>query len=322
MNIFNYNTSEYGQNWNKRARNSWAARIDYGSGGVETMRLPSDVGSNHYYIQTIMNKIFGYEQRTGYRPTVEYYTYNPVTENLKYGINCAITAVAFGAVGASFAAGFLDRYRLTLAARIDGLNKSISVLGDLTKPCVEQLPKVIKDLKGAADYLAKAQAKSLELATAAFHDAARAKEGVEVCANLARDFSTIVEPMERVNEAMKGEGLFSKMGTFIANLDMATARAAWKDYSIGEQSLGYLYTTAKAVSVGYTVHAAGKAICKNVLSLSEENANLTANVAGALAGMYVATYGTGLLQAASIGLLAVGTKIAANALGWIVKGGI
>jgi hypothetical protein len=318
-----YRQSDWGQNYASRANVSWGARIDYGFGNVETIELPPDVGSNPYNIEVVRNKSHAYEQRTGRRPNVEYFKINRTLERAEQAVELVTKALAWATVGSSLAAGFLDRYRLTLAARIDGLRSAIGVLTDLTKPCVVQLPKAMEDLQKAGQLVSKIKAamqtveaagQRLPLAAVALKDAETAKQGLEVCANLASEFTKIVEPMERVNEAMAGQGLVTKAKEFVLNADMATVREAWNTYSIGEQSLGFMVRTASAVSVGLAVRSSVISVCTNVLNVTESKAKLAGNISGIAVGLVMGVQGS-LLQTAAVGLCAVGTNYAIKTVG-------
>ncbi len=322
-----YRQSEWGQNYASRANICWAARIDYGFGKVETIELPSDVGSNPYDVEVVRNKSHAHELRTGRRPNIEYIKINRTLERLEQAVELGTKTFAWSTVGASLASGFLDRYRLTLAARIDGLKSAIGVLSDLTKPCIEQLPKAMEDLQKAGQLVSKikvamqtveAAGQRLPIAHMAFKDAENAKQGLEVCANLVGEFTKIVEPMQKVNEAMAGQGLAAKAKEFVMNADMATVREAWNNYSIGEQSLGYMVRTASAVGVGLAVRSSIISVCTNVLNLSESQAKLAGNISGLATGLVMGTQGS-LLQTAAVGLFAVGTNYAAKMVGASVR---
>lgn len=306
-----YKQSEWGRNYASRMGNSWRYEIDYNRNGkVINEDLPDDVGNNHFEIQVILNKLHSHELRNGIRPQVSLVKVNRALEYVETAVAVSGPALAVGTLGSAVAAGFLDRYRLTLAARIDGIRGAIGVLSDLTKPCIEKLPNAIQKMQEAGQLVTQYQAvaeEMLPLARGALQDAETAKKGLEVCANLVGEFSKIVEPMERVNEAMAGQGLATKMKEFIYNLDMATAREAWNTYSLGEQSLGYLLDAVTVVGVGLAVRSGTISVCTNVLHLSESKAKLVGNIAGIGAGVFVKMQG-GLLESASTCLGAV-TKI-------------
>ncbi len=297
---------------------SWRARINYGNGNVETIDLPDD--RNHFDIEAVRDRTHAHELRTGRRPEISYFKVNRAQERLEKTVELGGHALTWGYIGSSVAAGFLDRYRLTLAARIDGLRGAIGTLSDLTKPCIEQLRKAMQDMQQAEQVVSKIQTamqtveaagERLPLATMALKDAETAKKGFEVCANLVGEFTKIVEPMEKVNEAMAGQGLAVKVKEFIYNVDMATAREAWNTYSPGEQSLGYLLRAATVVGVGLAVRSGTISVCTNVLHLPESKAKLAGNIAGIGTGVLMGIQGS-LLTSAAIGLGALTTRYFAN----------
>lgn len=327
VNTFN-NAGEYQENYQSRVNQPWAARIDYGFGKQEVLYWPNNV--DNYEIQAVHNLALAHMKRTGVMPRVEFYKYNPIYEKLCTVADIGTKVAAWSMVGASLAAGFLDRYRLTLAARINGITSAIATLNDVTKPCRDRLPAAIDNLEKTSQVFAEIKdmvqqaiqgaAERLPIATAALNDAEKGKVGLEVCTNLVGDFTKLVEPMHIANRAMKTTSLANKALAFAANLDMTVAREAWNTYSIGEQSLGFLVTTATVAAVGLSVQAATRCISTNVLNLESKHAKIAANVAGVAAGLYVAVANPSLMQTATIGVCAGIAYGAARVVGIGING--
>lgn len=293
----------------------YKARIDYNDGTIETITLSDDVGQNPYEVGAIINKAFAHEERTKIKPTVEYFLYNKTVERLEKISVYGGKAIAGLMVGSSFLAGFLDRYRMTLAARIDGIRRAIGVINDLTQPCKDRLIAALNDLEKAKSLAIELEHTTRhELAQQVLFDTETKTKGLEVCANVAHEFTKIVEPMEKLNAAMAGEGLATKLRLAVANLDMSVLTEAWKDYSLGEQSLPFLLNVAASVGVGLSVFSAAKEVCTLIPSLTEERKNLLALTAGVVSGIYIATYGNGLVQAITIGASAYGVQLAAKSV--------
>ncbi len=320
-----YQQSKYAETQSYESKKAWAARIEYGFGDSETIKLARDVGVNPHEMQYITHKCLASEQRTGTMPLVELYSFNPNLVRLAEVAEVGTKAVSYTLISSSLLAGFLDRYRMTLAAKIDGIKNAIGIIGDLTQPCRDKLPQALENIQNQLELIERIKqsiasgksflAQTLPSAASALSDAETSKNGLEVCANLASDFTKIVEPMQKVNEAMAGKGFATKLNVFVQNVDMTTVKDALKDYSPGEQSLGFLLSVATSVGVGFSVKAASKTVCTDVLNLSEKHAGTAANVAGIAAGLYIAASGGGITQAATIGLYAMATQVAAKTIG-------
>lgn len=292
----NYPNLWSGPEW-RDSNSSWERRyrmhVDYGNGRVETRDVPSDVIDDHYIFDLTA-------KRKGTMPHGTVRPYYPTWERIK---TFAEWGTWFGAgllVGGSFVAGFLDRYHVTLAAQNDGLRRAIVDLQEFTKPCVEELPQAITACEQAAGLVARLTdafktmptvAERLAKATAELADAETTKKGVEVCAKLVQYFTQILEPGEKVSEAMAQGGFFEKLKVCLVHHNMDTFWDAWADYSFGEQSLGFLLNVACVLGAGVTAHKVCKALLTDIGNMSEKNASLAAGVAAILAGLYVTTYG-------------------------------
>ena len=156
---------------------------------------------------------------------------------------------------------------------------------------------------------------ALPLAHQALQDAKTLSNGLEVCVNLANDFTKMVEPMQKLNNAMAEAGLGEKLQLFITNVDMATAKEAWSAYTIGEQSLGFLLRVSGGVGVGFATRNASKEVCSSIFNMSEKRAKLLANVVGIATCAAFLIRGDGLVQAATYGACAFGVQYAAKVIG-------
>ncbi len=312
---FGYNQTKYGKSYAQSEGLGWRALLNFGNGIYKTVDLPSDVGQNEYVINQIRDEALAHERRTGHMPTIEYVFYNRTIERLEQAAELGTRVFAQIAVGGSVVAGFLDRYRMTLAARIDGLRNAISVIRDISEPCIDQLPKALENVKNAEAYVSKIKAaqNSLPLAVQALQDAKTLKTGVETCANLANEFTKIVAPMEEVNSAMAGGSLTTKLHHFIANLDMSVAKEAWSAYSLGEQSLHFLWHMAGGVTAGLATRSATHEIAANLLHISPRRAKLVSNLVGIGTCAALVIRGDGLIRAASVAACATAT-------GYLAKG--
>lgn len=328
--IRGYLQGEYYQSFREQQAIGHRMRIDYGSGTVEEIDLPEDFGRNQFEAIALTNKLLAYEARTGIFPKTERIPYNRRIATLTNAVEIGSKAVATGLVAASLLAGFLDRYRLTLAARVDGIEKAISALNDITKPCIDRLPTALQNVEKAESLVSQIQAaiktaseatqalllnNRLPQATSALTDAETAKRGLEVCANLMDDFKSLLQPMVEANKEMAGKGMLTKLRVLLSHGDMKTVSEAWKDYSIGKQSLSFLINAASGLLVGYTVKDASYSVCRNILNLSERHSRIAGYAFGITAGICTMASGQGVVQVAQYTLTAVATNYAAKGIG-------
>ncbi len=299
-------------------------RLDYGYGRVVELTY----GDNVHYQQAVEQIVLGDINTTGKSPKITYF--DPKAKSIADITDSLVKVGSNGAVGMSIFAGFLDRYIVTLAANIHAHKIFLDKLSEISKRCVEQLAEasanvidlgqaishikeLIKDssLSDKVAYQARLQILIEELALAKSKSA-----GLDVCANFVSYFTKLSEPMEQAYNAMKGQDFLTKLRVFCTTLpDTHSLSGAWKDYSLAEQSLSFLASVSASVGVGILVRDAGATISRHICNADDSKARAIGNLLGIASAVYVATYGTGLLQAAGIGLCAVASKYAAKVVG-------
>lgn len=313
----------------------WKASLEYENGAKETIALDNDVGESPYVVGAIVLKAFTHESRTGKMPKVEYYKYNYTLQRLEGMAEYMIPAASVATLGASFVAGFVDRYIMTLAARIKGVNMAMDHLVEYTKPCIEQLIKARTNVIDVREALEKINEvlKSVDSSTRDFilaerlppasQELAKAEtleKGLKLCVDLVPEFKDIVRPMEKAYESLAGQGTLTKLMRFLPNFHGPTACDAWQDYRFSEQSTGFLINVLLTALIVFTVLPACRSVCTNVLNMHEKRAQIISSSAALAFGLLAAVYGNSLGQSGAVALSALTICLLANGVGRLKRG--